>query len=411
MKKSILSGILALVAFSFVMISCTKDEEEHFEPTITVTPDDEVIVVTPGDTVEFQVSITSTDDLISVKYTSEIGNNQQILLDSTLAAGVKNFNQNLNLIIPANLPIGTISQFSVFAATANKSAIVDRDIEVVSIPVVTVTPDTDPIVAAAGEMVMFQFVTESGNDLTGASVKLNIGGNETTVWDTTFAASTKTLNKNVEVMIPEGTAEGTMALVKFAAATEFKTTTVERNIEVAPAMDVFTGIELKAQADGPASADANLSFYSTTTNERFNYNQANTDEVSALIDLVFTHHSIFKSTLTNDEMSFQSPNEQNLVTMWNDFSQIPFPYNKDNKNQTYFKSLTTVDWDNLDADAIDATVGDIGTLSILRGLNDGDFVGFQTVEGKKGIIKITATNIVHNPYNESTITFDVKVQR
>ena len=410
MKKSILSGILILVAFSFIMISCTKDEEEHFEPTITVTPSDDVIVVTPGDTVEFQVSITSTDDLISVKYTSEIGTSQQILLDSTLAAGVKSFNQNLNLIIPANLPIGTISQFSVFAATEFKSAIVDRDIEVVSIPVVTVTPDTDPIVAAAGEKVMFQFETESGNDLTGASVKLNIGGNETTVWDTTFTASVKTLSKNVEVMIPEGTAEGTMALVKFAAATEFKTTMVERNIEVAPAMDVYTGIELKAQADGPASAEANLSFYSTTTNERFNYNQANTDEASALIDLVFTHHSIYKGTETNAEMSFQSPNEQNLVTMWNDFTLIPFPYNKDNKNQTYFKLLTTVDWDNLDANGIDTTVGDIGTLTILRGLNDGDFVGFQTVEGKKGIIKITASNPEHNPYNEATITFDVKVQ-
>ncbi len=410
MKKSILSGILILVAFSFIMISCTKDEEEHFEPTITVTPSDDVIVVTPGDTVEFQVSITSTDDLISVKYTSEIGTSQQILLDSTLAAGVKSFNQNLNLIIPANLPIGTISQFSVFAATEFKSAIVDRDIEVVSIPVVTVTPDTDPIVAAAGEKVMFQFETESGNDLTGASVKLNIGGNETTVWDTTFTASVKTLSKNVEVMIPEGTAEGTMALVKFAAATEFKTTMVERNIEVAPAMDVYTGIELKAQADGPASAEANLSFYSTTTNERFNYNQANTDEASALIDLVFTHHSIYKGTETNAEMSFQSPNEQNLVTMWNDFTLIPFPYNKDNKNQTYFKLLTTVDWDNLNADGIDTTVGDIGTLTILRGLNDGDFVGFQTVEGKKGIIKITASNPEHNPYNEATITFDVKVQ-
>lgn len=410
MKKSILSGILALVAFSFIMISCAKDEEEHFEPTITVTPDDDVIVVTPGDTVEFQVSITSTDDLISVKYTSEIGNNQQILLDSTLAAGVKSFNQTLNLIMPANLPIGTISQFSVFAATEHKSAIVDRDIEIVSIPVVTVTPDTDPIVAAAGQKVMFLFETESGNDLTGASVKLNIGGNETTVWDTTFTASVKTLSKNVEVMIPEGTAEGTMAMVKFAAATEFKTTTVERNIEVAPAMDVFTGIELKAQADGPVSAEANLSFYSTTTNERFNYNQANTDEASALIDFVFTHHSIYKGSETNAEMSFQSPNEQNLVTMWNDFTLIPFPYNKDNKNQTYFKLLTTVDWDNLDVDGIDATVGEIGTLTILRGLNDGDFVGFQTVEGKKGIIKITASNPETNPYNEATITFDVKVQ-
>lgn len=411
MKKNILFGIMALAATSVFMFSCSKDEEEHLEPSINVTPTDETTFVNPGDTVEFQVSITSTDDLISVKYTSEIGNDQQILLDSTLAAGVKNFNQNINLIIPATLPTGTISQFSVFAATEHKSAIVDRYIEIVSVPVVTVTPDTDPIVAAAGETVVFQFEVESGNDLTGANAKLNIAGTETTVWDTTFTNATKTLNKSVAVLIPEGTAEGTVTFVKFTASNEYKTTMLERNIEVAPAMNIFTGVELKAQADGPISADANLSFYSTSTNERFTYNQTGTEGVAALIDIVFTHHSIYKSTETNAEMSFQSPNEQNLVTMWADFPLIPFAYNKDNKNQTYFKSLTGIDWENLDAAGIDAAIGDIGTLSILRGLNNDDFVGFQTVEGKKGIIKITATNPVTDPYNEATVTFDVKVQR
>jgi hypothetical protein len=179
-------------------------------------------------------------------------------------------------------------------------------------------------------------------------------------------------------------------------------------------MDIFTGIELKAQADGPASADANLSFYSTSTNERFNYNQADTDDASAKIDLVFTHHSIYKNGKTNLEMSFQSPNEQNLVNMWNDFPLIPFPYDATNKNLTYIKWLegfVSADWDNLDVAGIDAAIGDIGTQTILIGVYNDNFIGFQTVEGKKGIIKVTATNPVTDPYNEATVTFDVKVQR
>jgi len=224
MKNHILFALLALVTGATILFSCKKDEEEHFAPTISVTPTDETTFVNPGDTVEFQVSITSTDDLISVKYTSEVGNQQQILLDSTLAAGIKNFSQNINLIIPETLPIGTISQFSVFAATQDQSSIVDRYIEIVSVPVVTVTPDADPIVAAAGEIVLFQFEIESGNDLTGANVKLDIGGSETTVWDTTFTTATKTLNKSVAVLIPEGTAEGVIALVKFAASNEYRST-------------------------------------------------------------------------------------------------------------------------------------------------------------------------------------------
>jgi hypothetical protein len=218
----------------------------------------------------------------------------------------------------------------------------------------------------------------------------------------------------VAVLIPEGTAEGVIALVKFAASNEYRSTNVARNIEVAPAMDVFTGIELKAQADGPVSADANLSFYSTSTNERFTYNQADSDEASAKIDLVFTHHSIYKNGDTNLEMSFQSPNEQNLVNMWNDFPLIPFPYDATNKNLTYIKWLegfNSADWDNLDVAGIDAAIGDIGTQTILIGVYNDDFIGFQTVEGKKGIIKVTATNPVTDPYNEATVTFDVKVQR
>jgi hypothetical protein len=109
-------------------------------------------------------------------------------------------------------------------------------------------------------------------------------------------------------------------------------------------------------------------------------------------------------------MSFQSPNEQNLVQMWNEMPGFNYAYNKDNKNQTYFKMLTNVDWDNLSYEAIQEKVGAIGTMTRIRGLNDGDYIGFMTEEGKYGIIKVTASYVQHNPYNASTITFDVKVQ-
>ncbi len=172
----------------------------------------------------------------------------------------------------------------------------------------------------------------------------------------------------------------------------------------------FEGVVIQAQADGPVTAGTNLSFYSSTTNETFTLNQSANADTAALIDLVFTHHSVFK---TNDELAFQSPNSANLHQMWAEFPGFdpPYDYTTDDKNQTYFKSVDVTDWDSLDYDAIEDIVGDIGTEIEYYGIYVGDYIAFETQMGYKGIIKVTETIIEHNPYNESYITFDVKVQK
>ena len=60
-----------------------------------------------------------------------------------------------------------------------------------------------------------------------------------------------------------------------------------------------------------------------------------------------------------------------------------------NKNQTYFKKIGVVSWDNLDYDGIESVVGDIGTDVKVRGMNVGEYIAFETEAGKKGILKIT----------------------
>jgi hypothetical protein len=313
-KRRIFYALALLVAGSAFLASCNKDDDDpvvHLEPTITITPDQDTAFLQPGDTVNYQVNITADDDLISVKFTSDIGGSQAIVLDSTIAAGNRTFNYNLGMVVPAVLPVGTTGKFTVFAATDYKSSFEDRYFQI----------------------------------------------------------------------IPPATS-----------------------------MSTYQGVVLQAQADGTTSANTNLSFYSATTNERFTFNQAAEDVNAQKIDVVFTHHSVFKGTATNAEMSFQSPNEANLVQMWNEMPGFPYDYNTSNKNQTYLKMLSNVDWDNLSYEAIQEKVGEIGTMTRIRGLNDGDYIGFMTEGGKYGIIKVTATNVVHNPYNASTITFDVKIQ-
>ena len=312
-KKRIFYALALLIAGSAFLVSCNDDDDPvvHLEPTITITPVQDTAYLYAGDTVNYQINISADDDLISVKFTGDIGGMQQILLDSTLAAGNRTFSYQFGIVVPSVLPVGTTGKFTVFAATNFLSTIEDRYFKIIPPPT---------------------------------------------------------------------------------------------------SMSTHQGVTLQAQADGATSANTNLSFYSASANERFTLNQAAEDDNAAKIDLVFTHHSVFKGTLTNAEMSFQSPNESNLVQMWNEMPGFNYAYNKDNKNQTYFKKLTTVDWDNLNYEAIQETVGDIGMITRLRGLNDGDYIGFMTEGGKYGIIKVTATNVVHNPYNASTITFDVKIQ-
>ena len=99
--------------------------------------------------------------------------------------------------------------------------------------------------------------------------------------------------------------------------------------------------------------------------------------------------------------------------MWAEFPGFdpPYDYTTDDKNQTYFKSVDVTDCDSLDYDAINDIVGDIGTEIEYRGIYVGDYIAFETHNGKKGIIKVTDTVIEHNPYNDALISFDVKVQK
>ncbi|HZK07228.1 MAG TPA: hypothetical protein VFC92_03410 [Bacteroidales bacterium] len=315
-KKRIFYALALLVAGSVFLGSCSKDDDDdiimHIEPTISVTPATDTAFLSPGDTVKYQINISTLDELKFIEFTSEIAGTVLPVWDTTMIPGPSTFSYNLHMVVPPILPVGTVGKFVVSATT----------------------------------------------------------------------------NFN-------------------------KITTESRYFKVIPpatSMSNYQDVKLQAQADGVGSAGTNLSFYDVNADERYTYNEANNDEFAAVIDLVFTHHSVFKGTANNTEMKFQSPNEQNLVQMWQEMPAFPYDYSTDNKNQTYFKKLTTVDWDNLSYDAIATTVGDIGILSQVKDLNNGDYIGFLTEGGKYGIIKVTDTYVQHNPYNASTITFDVKVQ-
>ncbi|MFP4469312.1 MAG: hypothetical protein ACOCX8_01345 [Bacteroidota bacterium] len=308
LKRSFEFAIILLAASAVFFTSCADDDDDdiHLAPFVTVTPAQDTVMIAAGDTINYDISVSSEDELTSVKLTTNVGENQQILLDSTLASGVNDFDTSLDLVISQDQEPGTIGHLSVFAATDFESIIVDK------------------------------------------------------------------------------------------------------YFEVEASMDHYTDVQLQAQADNLLSADDNLSFYSATTNERFTYNQADEDNNADIIDWVFIHHSIYK---TNEEMSFQSPDDQNLVTLWEELTSIPFPYNNTNKNLTYFERLFDVDWENLDYQSIEDEIGVIESNTIISDLNEGDFIGFLTEEGKYGIVMITETNPEHDPYNEATITFDVKIQK
>jgi len=286
----------------------------------------------------------------------------------------------------------------------------NTDDDLTQAPTITVTPDNDTLKVNVGEIVNYQVNWSCADPLQTAKITYEVGTSSQIILDTVFTTEVKNFGFNLEIEITDAIPVGTLIEFTYFGSSKDNSTYLTKYVLVESGMSTFEGVILQAQADGPVTAGTNLSFYSSTTNETFTLNQSANADTAALIDLVFTHHSVFK---TNDELAFQSPNSANLHQMWAEFPGFdpPYDYTTDDKNQTYFKSVDVTDWDSLDYDAINDIDGDIGTEIEYRGIYVGDYIAFETHMGYKGIIKVTETIIEHNPYNESYITFDVKIQK
>ncbi|PLX00144.1 MAG: hypothetical protein C0591_01735 [Marinilabiliales bacterium] len=300
--------------------------------------------------------------------------------------------------------------FMAFALSAFILSSCSEDEDPVSAPLITVTPADDTVKVNVGDIVDYA-INWSANPLLSAKISYKAGTLQQIIHDTTFGAGVTTYNYNVQVEIPGVIPVGTVVELTFVGITSDQvSTTVNKYIFVESGMATYNDVVLQAQANGPITAATNLSFYSSTMNQKYTLNQSANADTASYIDIVFTHHSIFK---TNAELSFQSPNSANLHQMWAEMPGFnpPYDYVTENKNLTYFKKLDNVDWDNLDYNGINDAVGAIGTAIKIRGIDVGDFIAFETEAGTKGIVKVTTTEIEHNPYNETYITFDVKVQK
>lgn len=277
-------------------------------------------------------------------------------------------------------------------------------------PTITVTPADDTLKVTVGEIVDYQVNWSSVDPLQTAKISYKAGTISQIILDTTFTTDTKSFGFNLSIEVTDVIPVGTVIEFIYFGSTKDNSTLLSKYVLVETGMSTYEGVVLQAQADGPVTAATNLSFYSSTTNERFTLDQSANADTATLIDVVFTHHAVFR---TNEELSFQSPNSENLHQMWTELPGFdpPYDYITDNKNQTYFKKVDVADWDILDYDGIEETVGDIGTEIKARGIFDGDYIAFETQAGKKGIMKVISTEIEHNPYNETYITFDVKVQK
>jgi len=280
-------------------------------------------------------------------------------------------------------------------------------------PTITVTPDDDTLKVDIGDTVSYQISWSCPDPILSAKISYSAGSSNQIIMDTTLPEDTKTFNYNLDIVITDNLEVGTTIKFDFFGNSKDNSTIVTKYVYIESAgleLAEYDTVVLQAQADGPVSANVNLSFYSSNLNQRYTLIQAEDDENAANIDMVFTHHSIFK---TNEEMALKSPDFDSLYIMWHEFGAFnpPYEYNLSNKNHTLFKKVTVDNWDELTYDDINTIVGEIGDNDIIRGIYEGDFIAFQTQAGKKGILKVTKTDVNHNPYNNTFLTFDVKVQK
>ena len=238
--------------------------------------------------------------------------------------------KKLNLLLIALFAMS----FIIFSACS-------EDEDPVQAPTITVTPNADTLKVNVGDFVDYA-ISWSANPLLSAKISYAIGNTSQIIFDTTFAGGVNSFNFNVQLEITDAIPVGALIKLMFVGITSDQvSTTVEKYILIESGMDTFTGVVLQAQADGPNTAATNLSFYSSTMNERYTLNQSANADTASYIDLVFTHHAIFK---TNEELSFQSPNSPNLHQMWAELPGFnpPYDYVVSDKNQTYFKKLDNV---------------------------------------------------------------------
>ena len=300
--------------------------------------------------------------------------------------------------------------FIAFALSLLVISSCNTDDDLTQAPTITVTPDNDTLKVNVGEIVNYQVNWSCADPLQTAKITYKVGTSSQIILDTVFTTDVKNFGFNLEIEIADAIPVGTLIEFTYFGSSKDNSTYLTKYVLVESGMSEYLGVILQAQADGPVTAGTNLSFYASSMNERFTLDQSANADTASFIDIVFTHHAVFR---TNEELSLQSPNSANLQQMWHELPGFnpPYDYNIDDKNQTYFKSVVVTDWDNLDYNAIDDIVGDIGTEIKIRGINIGDFIAFETHNGKKGIIKVTDTVIEHNPYNDALISFDVKIQK
>ena len=277
-------------------------------------------------------------------------------------------------------------------------------------PNITVNPSNDTIYVKVGDTLKYQLTWNCPDDILSAKISYKSGTNSNIVLDTTLPAGTKSFAYNLNIGITDQIPEGTIFQFDFFGNSKDQSTIVTSYIKVVSALKTYTGVTMQAQADGPDTYEKNLTFYSTSLNQLYTLKDAENDSIAQNIDIVFTHHSLFK---TNAELSFKSPDYDSLYIMWHEFGGFdpPYEYDTTNKNRTYFKKVTLDNWDNLTNSQLEEIVGEIGTNKKVKDINTGDYTAFETENGKKGILKITGTQINHNPYNDTFVTFDVKVQR
>ena len=276
-------------------------------------------------------------------------------------------------------------------------------------PTITVTPSDDTVKVHIGDVVDYQVNWSCPDPILTAKITYNAGTSQI-IFDTVFTTEVKNFAYNLSIEVTDAIPVGTTIEFTYFGSSQDNSTFLTKYVFVEAGISEYLGVVLQAQADGPVTAGTNLSFYASSMNERFTLDQSANADTASFIDIVFTHHAVFR---TNEELSLQSPNSANLQQMWHELPGFnpSYDYNIDDKNQTYFKKIDVADWDNLDFDAIGEVVGDIGTEVKIRGINIGDFIAFETHNGKKGIVKVTDTVIEHNPYNDALISFDVKVQK
>ncbi len=244
-----------------------------------------------------------------------------------------------------------------------------------------------------GESIVYTITVTSSEKIDRVEVTPNNNGTDAATTTIDFGNEKGSLSKDYTYTIPAAAVAGTPISIKFVAydkETQDQTTVNFTVTSEGSPIKTYSAVLMGAQAHATKG-----SYLNAATGEVMNAATAAANDAD--VDIIYYYGSSNKSSLV-------APNDDAIDGDAGDEAQLAKNLDPKNATKIAVSTVTAEDFDAMDTDATISGLTPSGSMA--KQLAVGSVVAFETVDGLKGLIKVTAVT----EGTDGTIEVIVKVQ-